>query len=128
MKTTVAQLLKHDFKSKGDLKLYNAGGNCIYYENSDGVWYKQEFDSNGNLIYYESSDGYWSKREYDSNGNLIYSEDSIGFWSKREFDSNGNKIYYENSDGKIIDKRPKKETCNGKVIEIDGKQYKLTEI
>ena len=61
---TVAQLLKHDFKSTGSLSLY---------------------------------------------------------------DSNGNLIYYENSDGEIIDNRPKS-SCNGKVIEIDGKKYKLSEV
>jgi hypothetical protein len=82
---TVAQVLKHDFKSKGSLFLY------------------------------------------DSNNNLIYYEDSSGLWCKREFDSNGNKIYYEDSNGYIIDNRPKT-SCNGKVIEIEGKKYKLTEV
>ena len=43
--------------------------------------------------------------------------------SKSKYDSNGNKIYWENSDGKIIDNRPK--GCEGKVVEIDGKKYKL---
>ena len=102
---TIAKLLKHDF-NKGSLFLY---------------------DSNGNKIYYEGSDGYWSKREYDSNGNQIYHESSDGYWSKREYDSNGNQIYYEDSNGTIIDNRPK-ESCNGKVVEIDGKKYKLTEL
>ena len=64
---------------------------------------------------------------YDSNGNKIYHEQSNGFWSKQEFDSNGNKIYYENSDGTIRDNRPK-ESCEGKVIEIDGKRYQLKEV
>ena len=103
---TVAQLLKYDF-SKGSLHLYDSNGNCIYYENSDG---------------------YWCKHDYDSNGNRIYHEWSDGTWYKKEFDSNGNEIYYENSYGKIIDNGPKKETCNGKVLEIDGKKYKLTEV
>jgi hypothetical protein len=62
----------------------------------------------------------------DSNGKEIYYENSDGFWIKREFDSNGNQIYYENSDGEIIDNRPKY-SCNGKVVEIDGKKYKLIE-
>jgi hypothetical protein len=82
---TVGQLLKHDFKSKGSLFLY---------------------DSNGNLIYYEDSYGYWFKQEYDVNGKVIYFEDSNGY---------------------IIDNRPKS-SCNGKVVEIDGKKYKLTEV
>jgi len=82
---TIAQLLKHDFKSKGLLSLY------------------------------------------DSKGNLIYYEDSYGYWIKREIDSNGKENYYENSNGYIIDNRPKS-SCNGKVVEIEGKKYKLTEI
>ena len=102
---TVAQLLKHDF-SKGSLSLYNNNGNRIYIEWSDGTWCKREYDSNGNEIYYESSEGYWFKYGYDNNGN---------------------RIYYENSDGKIIDNRPKK-SCDGKVVEIDGKKYKLSEV
>ena len=64
---------------------------------------------------------------YDSNGNKIYFEDSNGYWVKQEFDANGNRIYYENSKGTIIDKRPKK-SCNGKVVEIDGKKYQLKEV
>ncbi len=59
-------------------------------------------DKDGKVIYYEASDGEWWKQEYDSNGNLIY---------------------FENSAGKIVDDRPK--GCEGKVVEIDGKKYKL---
>jgi hypothetical protein len=64
---------------------------------------------------------------YDSNGNLIYCEDSDGYWYKQEFDSNNNCIYLENSMGYIIDNRPKG-SCNGKVVEIDGKKYQLKEV
>ena len=103
---TVAQLLKHDF-SKGSLHLY---------------------DANDNLIYSETLKKYWCKHDYDDNDNLIYFETSIGYWSKREFDSNGNLIYYEDSTGYIEDNRPKKDSCDGKVVEIDGKKYKLSEI
>jgi len=53
-------------------------GNEIYYEDSNGYWYKNEFDQYGNNIYYETSDGFWYKGEYDQYGNLIYSEDSNG--------------------------------------------------
>ena len=62
----------------------------------------------------------------DKNGNEIYFENSHGYWIKSEYDSNGNQIYYESSDGFIVDNRPK--SCEGKVVEIDGKKYKLTEI
>jgi uncharacterized membrane protein len=102
---TVAQLLKYDL-SKGPLNLYDSNGNCIYYEHSDG---------------------FWSKSDYDSNGNQTYIENSSGFWSKSDYDSNGNQIYYENSIGTIINNRPKP-SCEGKVVEIDGKKYKLSEI
>jgi hypothetical protein len=103
---TIAQLLKHDFKSKGLLYLYNSNGNQIYCEHSDGYWIKQEYDSNGNLIYCEYSYEFWSKYDYDINGKLTYREDSNGY---------------------IIDNRPKT-SCDGKVVEIEGKRYQLNEI
>ena len=54
---TVAQVLKHDFKSKNSLFLYDSNGNLIYYENSNGYWWKQDYDSNNNIIYLENSNG-----------------------------------------------------------------------
>jgi hypothetical protein len=83
-------------------------------------------DKSGKVIYYEHSDGYWWKREYDSNGNKIYHEAYTGHWWKKEYDSNGNKICSTGSNGEIVDNRPK--GCEGKVVEIDGKEYKLTEL
>jgi hypothetical protein len=50
---TIAQLLKHDFKSKGSLYLYDTNGNIIYCEHSTGYWSKYEYDSNKKQIYYE---------------------------------------------------------------------------
>ena len=82
-------------------------------------------DNNGKVIYSEDSNGWWYKNEYDSNGNKIYYENSTGYWEKSEYDSNGNLIYWENSNGEIRDNRPK--GCEGKVVEIDGKKYRLTE-
>ena len=63
---------------------------------------------------------------YDSNGNETYYEDSNGNWAKREYDSNGNVTYHENSKGTI--RGSKKSSCNGKVVVIDGKKYKLKEL
>ena len=83
-------------------------------------------DKNGKVIYCEYSNRYWYRWEYDSNGKEIYSEDSDEYWEKREFNSNGNRIYYENCDGVIVDNRPK--SCEGKVVEIDGKKYELKEL
>ena len=119
MKTIAQQLNVTEFP----FKIKDKNGNLIYCENSYEYWSKREYDSNGNEIYYENSNGSWDKREFDSNGNLTYFEDSAGYWYKNEYDSNGNKIYCENSYGKIIDNRPK--GCEGKVVEIDGKKYKL---
>ena len=82
-------------------------------------------DKNGNRIYCEEFYGYWCKREYDSNGNQIYYENSNKYWWKSEYDSNGDGIYYEDSYGLLYDNRPK--GCEGKVVEIDGKKYKLIE-
>ena len=62
----------------------------------------------------------------DKSGKVIYRENSKGYWHKREYDSNGNEIYYKDSRGYIEDHRPK--GCEGKVVEIDGKKYKLTEV
>jgi YD repeat-containing protein len=83
-------------------------------------------DKNENLIYIEDSDGAWVKYEYDTNGNIIRFNNSNRYWSKYEYDGNKNIIYIEHSDGKIIDNRPK--SCKDKIVEIDGKKYKLTEI
>ena len=91
---TIAQQIKWNFAKEGDLVIRNAKGNVIYFESSDGYWYKQEFDEKGNEIYYENSDGFWQKKEYDEKGN---------------------KIYYEDSYGEVIDKRPK---CENKVVEV----------
>ena len=32
-------------------------GNQIYWENSDGCWYKKEYDDNGKVIYWETNLG-----------------------------------------------------------------------
>jgi hypothetical protein len=120
MKTIAQQLNVKEFP----FEIKDSQGNLIYYENSEGGWWKNEYDSQGNVIYFENSEGHWSKREYDSNGNEIYHEDSDGHWSKREYDSNGNEIYHEDSDGFIIDNKPKP-NCEGKTVEIDGITYKL---
>jgi hypothetical protein len=42
-------------------------------------------------------------------------------------DKNGNVIYWENSNGHWFNSEYVK-GCEGKVVEIDGKKYKLTEV
>ena len=74
---TIAQQIKWDFETNGDLQIRDKNGRVIYSELSNGVWAKCELDSQGNRIYFEKS-GYWAKYEYDSQGNEIYYEDSNG--------------------------------------------------
>ena len=102
------------------IRIYDSNNNEIYYENSDGFWYKQEFDSNNNKIYYENSNGYWYKIEYDSNNNRIYFEGSNGYWVKSEYGSNNNRIYYEESNGNLIDNRKPKELTMDEIAEKFG--------
>ena len=90
----------------GTLKLYDAEGNVIYREYSEGYWSKYGYDAEGNQIYIENSGGYWCKYQYDAEGNVIYGEDSVN--------------------GVMLDKRP----CSAKVFidEQTGKKFKMTEI
>ena len=108
------------------IEITNEKGNRTYYEDSNGYWYRCEYDKNGNLTYFEDSSGYWYRREYDKNGKQTYSETSGGYWYRREYDEKGNETYYEDSYG--LKKGTKRGSCSGKVIEVDGKKYKLTEL
>ena len=73
---TIAQFLKvKDFP----FVIKDKNSNEIYFENSNGYWYKHEYDDRGNTIRYENSNGYWFQWEYDDEGNVIYSEDSDGY-------------------------------------------------
>lgn len=63
---------------------------------------------------------------WDTYGNKTYYEDD-DFWYRREYDSNGNETYYENSNG-MKKGTPRSQSCDGKVIEVDGKKYKLMEL
>ena len=108
------------------IKIKDENGNETYFENSDRYWVRCEYDETGKATYYETSCGLWFRREYDEKGNLTYFEDSNGFWTRREYDENGKVTYYENCYG---DKRgTKRGSCLGKVVEIDGKKYKLIEL
>jgi len=84
-------------------------------------------NANGNRTYYEDINGYWWKHKYDSKGNKTYSENSNGYWCKYEYDAKGNETYYEDSDG-CKKGTPRSQSCAGKVIEVDGKKYKLMEL
>jgi len=88
------------------IEIKDANGNDTYYEESDGLWIRWEYDERGNQTYCECSDDYWSKCEYDSDGYVTYREDKSGYKKGT----------------------PRGQSCAGKVIEVDGKKYKLTEL
>jgi hypothetical protein len=62
----------------------------------------------------------------DKDGNEIYFENLYKYWIRKEYDSNRNVTYWENSNGDFEDNRLK--SCEGKVVEIDGKKYELREV
>ena len=62
----------------------------------------------------------------DKDGNETYYETRSGYWARYEYDENGNQTYYETSTG--YKGGTKRSSCSGKVVEIDGKKYKLTEL
>jgi hypothetical protein len=103
MKTIAQQLKITDFP----FEIKDKNNNEIYFEQSNGFWWKREYDKNNNPIYWEESNGYWEKQEFDKNNNEIYFETSTGYWEKQEFDENNNEIYYEDSKGTIRDNHPK---------------------
>ena len=61
------------------IEIEDARGNETYFENSDGFWWKSEYNAHGEETYCENSAGYWCKSEYDANGNETYFEDSSGY-------------------------------------------------
>ena len=54
---TIAQQIKWDFETNGDLEIKDKNGKEIYWEDSDRYWTKREYDSQGNQIYWENSGG-----------------------------------------------------------------------
>ena len=54
---TIAQQIKWDFETNGNLEIKDKNGNRIYLEFSSGFWTKYEYDSKGNVIYFEDSNG-----------------------------------------------------------------------
>ena len=89
---------------EGDLCLYSAVGQEIYYECADGYWTKRQYNEAGKQVSFESAGGYWARFKYNKAGKLIY---------------------YENSRGTVKDNRlPKAKTFTDE----NGTQYQLVEI
>jgi hypothetical protein len=129
---------KLSIHENGTLSAYNENDYLVYYKNSNGVETWREYDEHDNCIHAKDSDGFEIWKEYDDNGNCIHSKNSEGLEAWREYDSNGNQIYYKdfygyeywyNSKGKNITKEEFDRIyapCAGKVIEVEGKKYRLT--
>jgi hypothetical protein len=124
---TLAQAFKKQFGEVSyPFDIYDSNGSMTYHEDNNGYWVKKEYNSKGNITYYKSSNGYWSKREYNSKGNRTYYEDSDGYWVKSEYNSKGKETYFAYSNG--YKSGVSRSSCNGKVVEIDGKKYELKEL
>ena len=102
---------------KFPIKLKDDKRNVVYFENSNGFWFKKEYDQNNNVVYYEDSDASWFKQEYDQNINVVYYKDSNDYWFKKEYDQNNNVVYFEDPRGIIKDNRPKKKELTIEEIE-----------
>ncbi len=63
----------------------------------------------------------------DANGIETYYENSDNYWIRSERDAIGNRTYFEDSKG-VKRGTPRSETCEGKVVEVDGIKYKLTAV
>jgi YD repeat-containing protein len=105
--------------NNGNEYWYDSNGKMIHFKSSNGFKYWHEYDSNGKEIHYKSSNGFKCWQEYDSNGKVTHYKDSNGY--EEWFDSNGNRITKEEFD-RIHG------SCDGKVVTIEGKSYKLKEI
>ena len=103
----------------GNLYEYDSNGKEIHYKDFTGYESWREYDSNGNVIHHKNSTGYESWREYDATGKEIHFKDSAGYESW--YDVNGNKITKDQFD------ELNKSSCAGKIVEVDGKKYKLIE-
>jgi len=102
--------------------LYDEDGNQVYFEDSDGFWWKSEYED-GNPVYYEDSTGYWSRREYKEDRE-VYREDSTGYWRKREYDED-REVYCENSNGCIKDNRKTVDMTMAEVCKLLGKKVRI---
>ena len=110
--------MKTTFKIiNGNLHEFDSNGKEIHFKDSDGFEYWREYDSHENLIHFKDSNGYEEWYEYDSNGNKTHYKDSNGY--ERWYDSKGNSITK-----KQFDKL--NSSCDGKIVTISGKKYRLT--
>ena len=91
-------------KAHGNLRLFNATGKEVYYENFAG---------------------YWARREYNEADQEVYVQTSTGYWEKYEYNEAGKEVYFESSFGNVRDNRPNKARI---FTDEDGTKYKVVEV
>jgi hypothetical protein len=101
------KLIEKYLDNKYSVTIKDKNQQVVFFEDADGKWFENEYNSDGQTLRYRNSDGGWIKREYNEFGRQISFADSSGTWSKSEFDSNGVEVFYENSYGDCFDRRPK---------------------
>jgi hypothetical protein len=109
---------KETYNSNNQLHSFNDEPAIIYFDGTK-YWYKDgKCHRDNDEPAYISSTGtkYWykdGKFHRDNDEPAIISYDGTKRWYK---------------DGILYTPTPKATTCSGKVVEIDGKKYKLTEV
>ena len=105
-------------------KLHRENGHAKEYASGIKCWYKEGklHRENGPAIEYANGNKGWYKegKLHRENGPAIEYADGVKYWYLNDVQ------YSEQEFNAEIAKR--KNTCNGKVVTIDGKQYKLTEL
>jgi|TARA_R110000782_G_scaffold21110_4_gene56942 hypothetical protein len=91
--------------NKFPLKITDADGKLVYFENRAKYWVKYKFDERGNEILRECSDKYIGETTFNDNNQILTFKDTKGYWSKRMYDANGVQNYYSNSHGVVDDNR-----------------------
>lgn len=63
------------------VEITNKNGDVVYFETSDGFWYRKELDKKGNVVFRKDSNGKLLVREFDEDNKVIYcaTEDGVKF-------------------------------------------------
>ena len=116
----------------------------VEYWNNDKQWYKnsQLHREDGPAIEYSNGDKCWylNGKCHREDGPACEYSNGIKYWYKNgklhredgpacEY-SDGNKYWYLNginyTESEFLNRTKPNPSCNGKIIEVDGKKYKLT--
>lgn len=68
---SLEHFLSGKFEKSGIYSLLTRGGNLIYLEAYDSYWEFRDYDDRGNEIFYEDSNGIIIRREFDEKNKII---------------------------------------------------------